>query len=492
MGFEKLIRMCNDSVIMNIYKRHNLLKTIALTLCLIFFGAWNTPAGAITIKEEEKLASEFMKVMGKRYELIADPMIVRYVNKVGYRLLAAMPHQPFKYRFYVINEDVYNAFAIPAGHIFINSGLLAAMDSEDELAGILGHEIAHVVNRHISKRIDRSKKLDLVTMAGMVAGVFLGVASGDPGAAQVMAIGSAAAGQTASLAYSREDESQADQYGLQYIIEAGYDPKGLLTALRKIRSKQWFGSEQVPTYMMTHPAVEERIASIDAWTAMNPQKASPGPASNRGDETEFKKIIIRLKALYGDTGNTLVEFEKEIQRHPDDPDLAYGYGLALAQAGRRDEAVVFLKKALARDVLDPDILVGLGKVYFQDGRYPDALNTLEGALSTALDPNPEGLFYLGRTQMAMGQYEKAAYSFESLIDAYQDYRQAYYFLGETYGKLDRMPDAHFYLGLFYYAKGEYRTARFHLQRAKNAIADPAKSKIIDERLKSIEEIPKNR
>ena len=178
----------------------------ALALGLVLTMVWCSPAAAISIKEEEKLAREFMKYITTRFELITDPLITQYVNDVGQKLLSTMPPQPYKYHFYVIKEEVYNAFAIPAGHIFVHSGLLAAMESEDELAGILGHEMAHVVCRHISQRIDRSKKIDLATMAGMVAGIFLGVATGDATAMQALTIGSAAAGQTASLAYSRDDE----------------------------------------------------------------------------------------------------------------------------------------------------------------------------------------------------------------------------------------------------------------------------------------------
>ncbi len=490
MGFEKLIRMCNDAVIMNTYNIHNPLKTIGLSLCLMAILAWFAPAWAISIKEEEKLAREFMKFMGKRYELIKDPTIVRYVNQIGQKILAGMPPQPFNYRFYIVKEDVYNAFAIPAGHIFIHSGLLAAMESEDELAGILGHEISHVVHRHISKRIDRSKKIDLATMAGVVAGIFLGIASGDSNAAQAMTIGSAAAGQTATLAYSREDESQADRYGLQYIIKAGYDPQGLLTTLRRIRSKQWFGSEQIPTYMMTHPAVEERIASIDSWITMNPTQPKAHTAKEAGRGRAFKHINIRLKALYGDSGHVLPEFEHALKQSPGDADLAYGYGLALAKAGNRAEAITYLKQALAKNMLDTDILVDLGRVYFQDGKYQEALDSLKGALSTSSTINLDGLFYLGRTQMKMGQYSKAVHSFEALINRYDAYPQAFYFLGEAYGKLDRMPDAHYSLGLYYYNLKQFRTARFHLQRAKKSLNDPAKLKTIEDRLKSMGPPPK--
>ena len=187
--------------------------------------------------------------------------VVAYVNNIGKRILSALPQQPFKYRFYVIDEDVYNAFATPAGHIFVYTGLLDAMEEEEELAGILGHEIAHVYCRHISQKIERSKKIGVATLAGIAAGILLGV-GGAGEAASAVTMGSMAAGQTAELSYSRENEMQADQFGLKFITEAGYSASGLLKILKKIRSKTWFGSDQIPKYLMTHPAVEDRIAFI--------------------------------------------------------------------------------------------------------------------------------------------------------------------------------------------------------------------------------------
>ncbi len=462
---------------------------MTVVLAALLICAWCTPATAISLKEEQQLASEFMKFIVQRYELINDPAIVRYINQIGNKILATMPPQPFTYHFYVIKEEAYNAFAIPAGHIFINSGLLAVMESEDELAGILAHEIAHIVSRHISQRIERSKKINLATMAGMVAGIFLGVATGDPAAAQALTIGAAAAGQTAALAYSREDETQADELGVQYITDAGYNIQGLMTVLQKIRSKQWFGSQQVPTYMMTHPAVEDRIVWIDNWAASHPNSKKPTSTNSSRPTALFKKINIRVKALYGDPNSVLQDFKKALAAHPTDPDLAYGYGLALAQAGKRTEAARYLKQSLAYNALDPFILGDLGRIYFLGGRYKEALNTLEGAVSLSA-ANPEGLFYLGRTLLELGQLEKASENFESLIDQHKDYQQAYFFLGETYGKLGRMADAHFHLGIYYFRKSEYRTARFHLTRAQKMIEDPAKLEAIKKALKTMGKPPR--
>jgi predicted Zn-dependent protease len=125
---------------------------MALLLCL------PAPCFSITIQEEEELAEEMMKSIDRYVTFIEDDAINAYVDRIGREVLAAFPRQHFNYHFYVIEEPVYNAFATPAGHIFINSGLIGAMESEEELAGIIAHEIAHVHGRHISQKIERSKK----------------------------------------------------------------------------------------------------------------------------------------------------------------------------------------------------------------------------------------------------------------------------------------------------------------------------------------------
>lgn len=450
-----------------------------MALCLT---AWCRPAGAISIKEEEELAREFMKYVTRNFELIDDPVIVGYVRKVGERISRHFENQPFTFHFYVIKEDVYNAFAIPAGHIFINSGLLAAMDSEEELAGILSHEMAHVVCRHISQRMDRSSKINLATMAGIVAGIFLGAATGDASAMQAMTVGSAAAGQTATLAYSREDEAQADQLGLGYLHDAGYSGRGLLAVLRKIRGKQWFSTKNVPSYMLTHPAVEERIIKIDTDMAIRDREHLEPPAAPASPE--FQKVVIRLKALYDDPDDALKHFSSGLAQNPGDPQTAYGYALVMARTGKPKEAAVYLRSALAQNALDPMILSDLGRVYFLDGQYKKALSTLTGVTSWT-NGNPEALFYLGRTQMELGELKNAVVSLEELRDIYPEYRPTYKFLGECYGRLSNMPEAHYNLGLYHFKKGDPRTARYHLLKAREGMTDAAKLETINKAIKSL-------
>lgn len=428
-------------------------------------------------------------MVSRNFELIDDPLIRDYVGRIGRKILATLPPQPFTYHFFVIKEEVYNAFAIPAGYIFVNSGLLLAMDNEDELAGILSHEISHVVCRHISQRIERSKKIDLASMAGMVAGIFLGVAGGGAEAAQALTLGSAAAGQSLSLAYSRSDESQADQLGLGYLAKAGYSADGLLEILKKIRAKQWFGSDQIPTYMMTHPAVEERIAHIDTWMAT--QGKSSQTVKQKAPSTQFRRMQSRLRALYGDPNDAIQYFKSALAKNPSDTNMAYGYALALSRTGNHAQAMTLLKHVLTQNALDPVVLGDLGKVYFLAGRPEDALEVLKGAASLP-GSNPEGLFYLGRTYLELGEYAAAADTLERLLKIQDEYAPAYYFLGEAYGKLGRNPDSHYFLGLFHFKKGDDRLAYHHLMRARKEVQDPAKLEVIKKTLETIKNMPKEK
>lgn len=140
-----------------------MLKKLTILYTLLAFcgiALFPFPLPAISPSAEEEFSGRFMKAVQERFEMVDDPVVVRYVESMGNRIVRVLPPQPFRYRFFVINEPSYNAFAGP-GVIFIHSGLIDAMDNEHELAGILGHEITHVYARHISDRIARSKKSGL-------------------------------------------------------------------------------------------------------------------------------------------------------------------------------------------------------------------------------------------------------------------------------------------------------------------------------------------
>lgn len=454
-------------------------KAFLFCFVLIFIINILVPKGAlcITIQEEEEMSREVMKVIIKHYEVINDSLIVNYINQLGQKIVLSLPPQPFEYHFYLIKNDEYNAFATPAGHVFVNSGLMEAMENEEELAGILSHEIAHVVCRHISQQIDRAQKIGIATLAGIAAGILLGV-GGSAAAANAITMGSAAAGQSVQLSYSREDEFQADQIGLVCLTKAGYNGEGLLTMLKKLWSRRWFGPDQIPTYLTTHPATEERMANIDTWLEQNKKIEAHIDAYN------FSRVHTRLVAVYGDKSVALRKFKAAVEKHPEDPLAQYGYGLILARTGDRKDAIDHLKRALVKNAFDPYMLKDLGQIYFLDGQYREALNILENSASISSN-DPEVFFYLGRAQMELGRLHEAAVTFEELIEKNDDYPQALYSLGETYGKLGRLDEAHYCLGVYYKKKHDVKNAAFHLKRALELMEDPDKREKIEKMLKEI-------
>jgi predicted Zn-dependent protease len=452
-------------------------KIVALGVIVILAVSSLVPPAvfSITVKEEEDMSRQMLAMIHKYFELVDDPAVVTYVNEIGNRILSALPQQPFKYRFYVIKDDVYNAFATPAGHIFVYTGLLDAMEEEEELAGILGHEIAHVYCRHISQKIERSKKIGLATLAGVAAGILMGV-GGATEAGSAVTMGSMAAGQSAELSYSRENELQADQFGLKFITEAGYSVSGLIKILKKIRSKTWFGSDQIPKYLTTHPAAEDRIAYIGSWLEAYNRTSKPIPLVN---QDVFKRVHTRVETSYGDEETVLGKLKADVAKNPQDPLAHHRYGLILARAGKRQEAIEQIRIALIKRAFDPYILMDLGWVYFLDGQFPQALKTLESAGGMIPD-DPECLFYLGRTQMELGNLAEASDNLLKLTRQHPDFTQAYYFLGQSLGQQQKLGDAHYYLSVFYLRKRDFKNARVQLKQALKYPQDEERRKKIND------------
>ncbi len=201
----------------------------------------------------EKAAKEIEQTVG----LFDDPKLTRYVQDIGERLAKHSPLQSIDYRFYLVDLPEPNAFALPGGHIYVTRGLLAISNSEDEVAGVIGHEIGHVAARHFAQRDTAQKSVQLLSILAIAAIAVGGVTSSGPsdlpGASGLIG---------AFSAYSRSQEEEADEVGQDLAAQAGIDPQGLADFLRtldkSIRLK--FGASRYPGFFDTHPSTPERIA----------------------------------------------------------------------------------------------------------------------------------------------------------------------------------------------------------------------------------------
>lgn len=201
-----------------------------------------------SLEKEQQMGQQFAKELESQTRVLTDPVITEYVNRVGQQLVRHSDAQvPFVIK--VLDSDEVNAFALPGGYFYVNSGLILAADNEAELAGVMAHEIAHVAARHATKNATKSQIWNLVSLPM----VFVG----GPAGMIIRQVAGLAVPMT-FLKFSRDSEREADLLGLEYQYAAGYDPGALVDFFEKLearRKKQNFLSKA----FATHPMNEDRI-----------------------------------------------------------------------------------------------------------------------------------------------------------------------------------------------------------------------------------------
>ena len=210
-----------------------------------------------TAYDDARVGEDQRPLIEAELGIVKDEALNRYVRSVALRLLRHAPPRPFDYQFQIVDQDVPNAFALPGGQIYVSRGLLSLATSEDELAGVLGHEITHAAERHASARIEYTRRMN------------------------PFAIGFIRAAKIA--AYGRDQERDADRGGQLLAAKAGYDPRGIANFLRKLDAAERYeiGWARLPSFFATHPTSPERSAiAINRATSLKWTRAA-GVAGNR-------------------------------------------------------------------------------------------------------------------------------------------------------------------------------------------------------------------
>jgi beta-barrel assembly-enhancing protease len=233
--------------------------------------------------QDVQLGKESADQVRKQMPVIKDPVLTAYVNRVGQRLVSSREAQAsgFPFTFEVIADPSINAFALPGGPMFINTGLLRAVDNEAQLAGVMGHEMSHVILRHGTNQASKSQLIELPALLGaqMTGSSMLG---------KLAQVGIGLGANSVLLKFSRTDESQADLMGSHLMAEAGYDPMQLARFFDKLNAN---GGQQAPQFLSDHPNPENREKAI----AMEVQRL---PVENytyqTGDFQRMKQVIARV------------------------------------------------------------------------------------------------------------------------------------------------------------------------------------------------------
>jgi predicted Zn-dependent protease len=448
-------------------------------LCFVVFVSLPTAGvAAMTVEEERELGDKLARQIQQNVDMVNDPLIKEYVDEVGRRILEEAHDQRFRYRFYVVKEQEPNAFAIPGGHIFVTSGLIRLVDTEDELAGVIGHETGHSVLRHIDKAMDRAKRISLVTLAAVIAGAFL---SKDAKGAATLTTGAMAMAQTLMLKYTRENEVEADQKGIRYMTDAGYDPQAMVVFLKKIYLWQRFTSPDIPTYLSTHPGIDSRIAYLsDTFMATPKSLATHPPAAG-----DLKKIQTRLFLNEKGGVEGINTFSSLLQENPGDVNSLYGLGVSYVMVGRTKEAIAALSKALKASPGDGYIMRELGIAHFQAQEVDKALDVLQAALPV-FPHDTSLLYYLAQGYQEKGRWDQALSFYQRVLEIDPRRVEIYYNLGVIYDKKGLLGPAHENFGLYFKEKGQRETALFHFEKALEHTRDWKKRRQLEKVIEELE------
>lgn len=233
-------------------KRSSILVLTVVASLSLWTGGCATLGGAnyYSVEQEWQLGSQLEPQLASKLNLVNDATLNRYITRMGNRMLQGTEMGQRRWRFHVVADKQINAFNVPGGLIYVNTGLIAKAGSAAELAGAIAHEVGHGVARHGTKRLSKAQE------ANIVAGAVLG---GDPGLAEQIAAQVVAQGAFAR--FSRSDEREADRLGVQLMANAGYDPEGLARLLERLAEQEGSGGLAL---FRSHPMSAERVRNVRA------------------------------------------------------------------------------------------------------------------------------------------------------------------------------------------------------------------------------------
>jgi len=366
------------------------------------------------------------------FGLFQDSDVQQLAQGIGAQVARVTQRQNLKYEFNVVNHSEVNAFALPGGKITITRGLLTKMTTNAQLAGVLGHELAHVNARHHISSQARSTVTGLLLAVGQIYLASRGVR----GAEFASVAGQLVAGLSLA-SYSRDQERQADQLGLGYMTAAGYQPREYIGVLKLLLALQEKEPDQVERLFMTHPLTTERIGNAESEIVRTPAMASPALAI---DTTPFMAATRKLRAaapafIFFDQGNEATQqgkfpwaisrYTEGLQEAPDQAIIWLGRAEAYLETNQLSEAEHDIAQAKR---LYPELFYTRyfdGVLLCKQRRWQASLEALQAADKVVPD-YPDAQFYMGFDYENLGQQRAAAQQYSAYLQSVTEGEKAQY------------------------------------------------------------------
>lgn len=331
----------------------------------------NSASDVLSNKEEREYAASLIRQMRAYELLVEDPLINDFFSDMGYSLASRSDEPTTAFSFVVLDQPVINAFAAPGGVIALHSGLILLAETQDEVAGVLSHEIAHITQLHMYRAFEKGKTMSVIAMLAMLGLILVSGGNGDVVTGAVM--GAQGMVAQAQINFTRHNEIEADRVGIRTLSAAGYDPQGMADFFEKMGQTTRANGEGPPEFLRTHPVSVNRIAEAkDRIRNLPPVEADEG--------RQFFIVQARLRALLEDNPKKAIKFfESELEKPLTDAKRngnLYGLAIARQKNAEFDQAVALLSGLLEKEPSRLAFQLQMADLQLQMGENEQAIAAL--------------------------------------------------------------------------------------------------------------------
>jgi len=407
-----------------------------------------SPADATLSKNDEaRIGRAIMRQIRASGDVVEDPLVTEYVNEIGKRIAAqANIDGNHDFNFFVIDDPAINAFALPGGFIGVHTGLLEATRSEDELAGVLAHEVSHVTQRHIARAVHSGSRQSIMSMAIML-GAILAAAAGAGG--DVVQAGVAVAQGTAAqqqINFTRSNEYEADRVGISALANAGFDPGGMASFFEVISRSNTPMDMRTPEFLRTHPVSSARISEARS-------RARNYPAVHTNDSVNYGIARARLMVASKSTAAEAIRFfEREAYEYQSDVER-YGRAIAYIRDDRFRDANRIFEELANRE---PEVIayhIGLADAQLGMESIAEAEDTYERAREL-FPRNVPLVIHYAEALLKLGNAEKAHEILLDLLNNVPPTPEQVRLISRAAIEAGEVAEAHYYMAEYRFIIGD--------------------------------------
>jgi predicted Zn-dependent protease len=414
---------------------------------------------AISLDEEYRAGVGWFAQIRQTGQVLEDPEVEDYIQEIGHSLSSHAEEGQHQFYYFVLKDPIINAFAMPGGFIAIQSGLILATSNENELAGVMAHETAHVTQRHIVRGIVEQSHAGLVSTAALLAAILLGATAGrgDPGAMEGAILATQGAAIQHQINYTRTQEFEADRIGIGTMASAGYDPLGMATFFQTLdRNSPDPSRIKAVEFLIDHPLSAERVAEARG-------RAEQIGRIHHTDSLSYLLMRERLRSLVGNPQATR-EYYANVARNGGGKSIEERYGKAVADIVSRNAAVAIPElQALVNEYPKINQFYGaLGQAYLANGQLRESQAVLDKALNL-FPRNVPITIRLAETLMHAGDNRRAHLILDDLFNVVEPTPSQTRLIAKAANAAGDVADSYYYMSFFYLMNGDIKTAANQLE-----------------------------